>query len=234
MMAAISDGRYDVLFFPYNFLDTEMGERILIACRANDIGTMIMKSNPISVFEGYENIIKRGDELGFLEKRDYERKKNQMEKARAFFRKYQMVSTDDLKKGAYRFILTNKDVGTICCRFRNFSDIEMYVGLSGSTLDPGSAQLLSDFRESLGFLNCRIGCNICEKSCPRHLPVNTIMRYYYYSQNLNETALARKSYMQLGGADAETCKNCKGTCENACPHNIAVRELLSDAHRLFS
>jgi predicted aldo/keto reductase-like oxidoreductase len=47
LMAAIEDGRYDVLFFPYNFLEPEMGERILKACRSKDIGTMIMKSNPI-------------------------------------------------------------------------------------------------------------------------------------------------------------------------------------------
>jgi len=234
MMAAISDGRYDVLFFPYNFLDTEMGERILTACKANDIGTMIMKSNPVSVFEDYEKVLKRGEGLGFLEQRDYNRKKQQMEKADAFFKKYNLVSMDELKKGAYRFILSNKNVSTICCRFRNYSDIETYVGLSGTTLDNQTASLLADFRESLGFLNCRIGCNLCEKSCPSHIPVNTIMRYYYYSKVLMDKESASGYHTASGSSKADICRNCTGACEKACPHNVAIRELLTDTHMLLS
>lgn len=230
LMAAIDDGRYDVLFFPYNFLEPGMGERVLQACKSKNIGTMIMKSNPVSVFEGYEDILKRGDELGILEQKDYDKKRLQMEKARDFFRKYQLTDIEKLEKGAYQFILANKNVSTICCRFRNFSDIEKYVGLSGSTLDNRSAELLSDFSESLGFLNCRIGCNQCEKSCPSHLPISTIMRYYYYSQSLKEKESASRYYRDLGSLKADACKNCPGACEKSCPHNIAIRELLADAN----
>ncbi len=157
-----------------------------------------------------------------------------MEKANDFLHKYSLTDMQELKKGAYRFILTNKDVGTICCRFRNFSDIEFYVRLSGTTLDGPASALLSDFRESLGFLNCRIGCNQCEKHCPNHLPVNTIMRYYYYSQSLKETEAASGYYRAMEGTKADVCRNCHGACEKACPHNIAVRELLTDAHNLLS
>ena len=231
LMAAIDDGRYDVLFFPYNFLEPDMGERIIQACKSKDIGTMIMKSNPISVFEGYEDILNRGEKLGILEQRDYEKKQVQMGKARDFFRKYRLDDRDKLEKGAYRFILTNKDVSTICCRFRNFSDIEKYVGLSGTTLDTPTAGLLSDFRESLGFLNCRIGCNQCEKSCPVHLPVGTILRYYYYSQSLKEKESASRQYRALEGHNTDACRHCRGSCEKACPNDIAIRVLLADANR---
>ncbi len=231
LMAAVDDGRYDVLFFPYNFLEPEMGERIINACKSKNIGTMIMKSNPISVFENYENILKRGDKLGILEQSDYERKRLQMNKARDFFLKYQMTDMEQLKDGAYQFILNNKDVGTICCRFRNYNDIEKYVRLSGTSLDNRTAAMLSDFRDSLGFLNCRIGCNICEKSCPNHLPVNTIMRFYYYAQSLKEKATASCYYRELGGPKTNACMKCQAPCEKACPHNIAIRELLADADR---
>ena len=234
LMAAIDDGRYDVLFFPYNFLEPEMGERVLQACKSKNIGTMIMKSNPVSVFERYEDILKRGDNLGILEQKDYDKKRLQMEKARDFFLKYQLSDREKLEKGAYQFILTNKNVGTICCRFRNFSDIEKYVGLSGSTLDNLTAGLLSDFSESLGFLNCRIGCNQCEKSCPGHLPINTIMRYYYYAQTLKEKESASKYYRDLGSLNANVCKKCSGGCEKSCPHNVAIRELLADANNSLS
>ncbi|MCU0455506.1 MAG: aldo/keto reductase [Bacteroidales bacterium] len=231
LMAAINDGRYDVLFFPYNFLDHEMGERILNACKSHDIGTMIMKSNPVSVFENYENVIKQGGKLSILEQQDYETKRRQLEKAGDFFRKYGLTDINELKKGAYRFILTNKNVSTICCRFKNFSDIELYVGLSGTTLDTQAATMLSDFRENLGFLNCRTGCNICEQNCPLKLPVNTILRYYYYSQALKENEASAVMYRNLGDHNALACRNCPGHCEKACPHNVSVRMLMADAHR---
>jgi len=230
-MAAVDDGRYDVLFFPYNFLEPEMGERVIEACRSKNIGTMIMKSNPVSVFENYEKILKRGDGLGILEQKDYDKKRMQLNKARDFFRKYQLTDAEKLEKGAYRFILSNKDVSTICCRFRNFDDIKKYIGLSGTTLDEPTAGLLYDFRESLGFLNCRPGCNHCEKSCPNHVPINTILRYYYYAQALKEKESASRYYRELSGPKANACKNCPGACEKACPHNVAVRDLLADANR---
>lgn len=231
LMAAIADGRYDVLFFPYNFLDHEMGERVIDACKSNDIGTMIMKSNPVSVFEDYERIIKQGGDLGYFEQRDYERKRSQLEKAGDFFRNYRVADLNELKKGAYKFILSNKNVTTICCRFKNFADIEMYVGLSGTTLDNQTAMMLSEFRESLGFMNCRIGCNICEHNCPEHLPVNTIMRYYYYLQALKEKELSSALYRNLGDQNANACRSCQGHCEKACPYNVSTRLLLADAHR---
>jgi len=231
LMAAIEDGRYDVLFFPYNFLDPGMGERIIRVCKANDIGTMIMKSNPVGVLEDYERILQRGDKLDVFEQKDYERKRDQLEKASGFLSSYRLSDMEELKKAAYRYILSNQGVGTICCRFRTYSDIEFFAGISGTRLDPSSDKLLSDFRESLGFLNCRIGCNICEKSCPGHIPVNTIMRYYYYAQTLKETGSASGYYRNLKIVNKSACNNCQGFCEKSCPHKVAVKTLLNEADR---
>ena len=234
LMSAVEDERFDVLFFPYNFLEPEMGERVIKACKAKNIGTMIMKSNPVTVFEDYERILNSGNDLGTLERKDYEKKKVQMENARAFFEKYKMTDIETLKDGAYQFILSNKDVSTICCRFRNFSDIDKYVRLSGTSLDTRTSELLTDFKNNLGFVNCRIGCNICEKSCPHNIPVNTIMRYYYYSQSLNDNLDASKYYSELKGSKPDICHSCEGECVKACPHSIAIRELLADAHRILT
>ena len=62
-----------------------MGERVIQACKSQNIGTMIMKSNPVSVFADYENILKRGEKLGFFEQKDYEKKQLQMDKAEISF-----------------------------------------------------------------------------------------------------------------------------------------------------
>jgi predicted aldo/keto reductase-like oxidoreductase len=234
LMSAIDDERFDVLFFPYNFLEPEMGERVIKACKEKNIGTMIMKSNPVLVYEDYERILKRGDDLGTFDQKNFEKIKAQMKKAEAFFEKYKMTDIEALTDGAYQFILSNKDVGTICCRFRNFSDIDKYVRLSGTTLDSRVSELLTDFRNDLGFLNCRIGCNICEKSCPQNVPVNTIMRYYYYSQSLKERDTALQYYGELQGSKPDVCRNCEGACAEACPHAVAIRELLAEAHQILT
>ncbi|MBA7519522.1 hypothetical protein ES705_11601 [subsurface metagenome] len=234
MMAAIEDGRFDVLFFPYNFMEPDMGERIIKACKEKDIGTMVMKSNPVLAYEDYDRMVKQGIELDRTEKKEYDKLKSQMEDARHFFNRYNMSDIEKIKDGAIQFILTNKDVGTICCRFQNFSDISKYVGLSGTTLKNRTAQILDDFKDSMGFLNCRIGCNICEKECPYNVPVNTIMRYQYYFHAQKREKYAMQQYQKLPGSKPDVCKNCPGYCEKTCPYGVLTRPLLTIAHQNLS
>lgn len=234
MMAAIEDGRFDVLFFPYNFMEPDMGERIIKACKEKDIGTMVMKSNPVTVYENYDQMVKQGRELGRTEQKEYEKLKSKMDGAGQFFEKYNMSDIEEIKDGAIQFILTNKDVDTICCRFQNFSDVSKYSRLSGTNLNSRLAELLLDYRENLGFLNCRIGCNICESKCPHGVPVNTIMRYDYYFTGKKQEKEAMKKYQRLAGAKPELCINCEGYCEKACPHGVSIKPLLSLAHQKLS
>jgi predicted aldo/keto reductase-like oxidoreductase len=234
LMAAIDDGRFDVLFLPYNFLYHETGDRILKACKEHDIGTMIMKSNPILAYENYISLLDRGREASRTDQKYYEGLKEAMDEADSFFQEFHMKDMEELKDGAIQFILSNPDVHTICCRFRTFSDIQKYVGLSGTTLDDRMAQVLNDFRNQLGSLNCRIGCNICEKACPYLVPVNTIMRYNYYFHSHGMEKMAMQCYQDLPGEKAGLCKDCVGYCEKACPHGVLSRFLLTQAHEALS
>jgi predicted aldo/keto reductase-like oxidoreductase len=134
----------------------------------------------------------------------------------------------------FRHFHSNENVGTICCRFRTFSDIDFYVKLSGTRLDPGYEKLLSDFRDKMGFLNCRIGCNRCEANCPAHMPVGTILRYYYYASYYNEKTASGQKYRELVSNNPDACSFCRGECEKNCPNNVAARALLLDAQRIFS
>lgn len=234
LMAAIDDGRYDVLFLPYNFLSHEMGERILKACNKHDIGTMIMKSNPIHPYESYTSRLESGRGLERTEQKYYEGLHKAMQEAESFFKKYHMNDMEELKDGAVQFILSNPNVHTICCRFPTFSGIQKYVRLSGTTLDDRVAHILHDFRDKLGFLNCHIGCNICESKCPHHVPVNTIMRYNYYfhSHGMEETAM--QYYQDLPGEKTGLYRDCEGYCEKACPHGVLPRFLLTQVHEDLS
>ncbi len=234
LMAAIEDGRFDVIFIPYNFLSYDMGDRILKACKEQDIGTMIMKSNPILAYENYSSLMERGREINQAEQKYYEGLHEAMEKADSFFRKYNMNDIEQLKDGAIQFILSNPDVHTICCRFRNFSDVDKYIRLSGTTLDSRISMLMDDFTSKLGFLNCRIGCNQCESKCPHQVPVNTIMRYNYYFHSKGMEKAAMQYYQDIDGDAAGLCQDCEGYCEKACPHGVQTRFLLSQIHNDLS
>ena len=157
-----------------------------------------------------------------------------MEDARQFFNRYNMTDIEKIKDGAIQFILNNKNVDTICSRFQNFSDVSKYTRLSGTTLKNRTAQILDDFKESMGFLNCRIGCNICEKACPQNIPINTIMRYQYYFHTQKREKIAMQNYKELQGNKPDQCQNCDGFCEQACPHDVATRGLLTMAHQNLS
>lgn len=230
LMAAIEDGRYDVIFLPYNFLNPDMGERIIKACTEMNIGTMIMKSNPVVVYDNYEKTLNRGRELSRDDRAIYDDLKSQMLKAEKFFSKNGIKDIEKMKEAAVQFILNNKGVSTICCRFPNYSDINRYVSLSGTTLDERASTLLAEYKDYMGFLNCRIGCNICEASCPENIPVNKILRYNYYFISHNQQKYAMDLYSNPAINKPDVCIDCEGYCEKACPYGVKTRMLLAIAH----
>ncbi len=235
LMTAVDDGRFDIIMLPYNFFEPEMGERVLKACGENNIGTMIMKSVPITIFELFSEEKakkeKEGGELSDRYKIGYDKYKSMSAQADSFFARYGISGIEKMKDGAIQFILSNSNVNTICGLFQNFTDIKKYIRLSGTRLEPQTSEMLGFFRSNYSSLQCRIGCNICEASCPHHLPVNTILRYNYYFQAKKQEKMAIQFYNELQGSKADICINCEGFCEKACPHGVLAQPLLAAAHR---
>ena len=238
LMTAIEDGRFDIIMLPYNFFQPEMGERVLQACHDHNLGTLIMKSIPMYIYEQFreikESLEKEGNQLSERYSIGYEKYKRQAEHSEAFFGKYGISGVDEMKDGAIRFILSNENVSTICTEFLNFEDVKKYVRLSGTKLEPRTGEILGSFRSHYSRLQCRIGCNTCEAACPHHLPVNTILRYNYYFQAKKQEKTAIQYYSEMKGHKADICINCEGFCEKACPHGVLARPLLAAAHRNLS
>ncbi len=233
--SAIEDGRFDVFLMVYNFVNQDVGRRILKLCREKNIGTTIMKFNPIKYYTQCQDILNNpGDNT---ESYIYTAKKyiDFSEQMMAYFEKNNLKSNDSTFRDlALPFVLSNPDVNTVLYGFKNFNDVETILPLSGTRLSLKDQAFLDNIVKEFGELFCRLGCGICESQCPHHVPVNTIMRYNYYFTVKGEEKSAMQKYRELPGGKPDACLNCEGFCEQACPYGVLTRPLLAMAHQNLS
>ncbi|UCH98608.1 MAG: aldo/keto reductase [Candidatus Aminicenantes bacterium] len=238
LTAAAMDGRFDVMLLAYNFIQDDNGAKVLRVCREKNIGTTLMKVNPIGnipiLTERIEKLKKEGKEVPGYYPDMIARLEAKQERARAFIQKYKLDDYNRMRDAAIRFCLSNPDVHTVCRAFRNFDHLEAYIPLSGTRLDDMEKEKLSAYKRGCGALYCRHACGICEPACPHHVPINTIMRYNHYFEAQGKEKYAMKSYAGIKGAKADLCTNCSGFCEPACPYDVPIHGLLNLAHRTLT
>ena len=236
---AIDDGRFDVLLLVYNVINQSEGNRILTLCKKKNIGTTVMKSNPLSkldmikaYFEKFEkdsisipkwitDVVDKftiyGDQL-----------KN-------YAKDHNLKSEDRILRDiSIPFVLENSKVSTVLYAFLNFNDIESVIPLSGKKLTAQGKAILDQYVKKFGALHCHIGCGICELECPNNVPVNTILRYNYYFTSKQQEKYAMQKYRELPGGKPDVCLTCEGFCEKACPYGVLTRPLLAMAHHNLS
>jgi predicted aldo/keto reductase-like oxidoreductase len=99
------------------------------------------------------------------------------------------------------------------------------VGDNPSPLSPSERELLMREAEQLGRTFCR-RCDYCQP-CPQGINIPMVLLFdgYYLRYDLKEWA--RERYRSLG-VKVEACVDC-GACEEKCPYNLPVRQLLRDA-----
>ncbi len=234
MLAAAEDGRFDVVLFVYNFLQEEQGNRILKACKAKNMGTTLMKANPVIEYRDlaamFDQAKQAGKEIPPQALKMLDLYKSRVDESEAFKKKYNLNSFEEIRAAAIRFGLSHPDVHSTCPSITNFSDLEAYVALSGTTLNPAEAGMLADYRDLYGKFYCRHACGLCESHCPYHVPVNTIMRYNHYFVSQHREKRAMVKYAQMQAAKADKCEGCAGHCEAACPFKVPVQGLVLGAH----
>jgi predicted aldo/keto reductase-like oxidoreductase len=251
LLAAVEDGRFDLMLLSYNFMNKEEGERVLWACREKNIGTTCMKAAPgaikIEPFDPknpskkYADLIKRymvhaksrEEAIEWIKKR-LERTKAVIPKSKPFVARYGIQADDELKKKSIQWVLNNPDMHTVCVAMRDFDLVDKFVPLSGTRLSKMDQKFLDDYRLAYGDQYCRHGCRECVSSCPHRLPVSTIMRYAYYFQLQGREKLAMQKYADLAGRDASLCFSCPAPCADACPHGVSITANLITAHSLLS
>jgi predicted aldo/keto reductase-like oxidoreductase len=234
ILGAIDDGRFDVLLFVYNFIQREAGEQILEAAAKKNIGTTIMKSNPLARYfemqEKIEQMKKAGEPIDEKMKGLIAQMEETAKKAESFLQKNNLKAPAEIKAAALKFVLSNPQVHTLNLAFNNFDDIRNNLILSGSVLRKKDENILAAYKEACGGLYCRHACGICESSCPYNVPVNTIMRYNHYFEAQGSEKFAMEKYARLETRKADQCRNCAGFCQAACPYGVPIQGLLNIAH----
>lgn len=236
--AAAEDGRFDVVLFVYNFLQREMGERILKICHEKNIGTTLMKINPVleyTEFKEYMEEVKKEEKEvpEWLVKR-VELYKERVGQSENFKKKYNLTTNDDVRDAAVKFVLSHPHVNSVTFSINSFDAIRAYVALSGLTLESKEKKMLADYDRSRGKLYCRHACGECEPQCPHGVPVNTIMRYNHYFRAQNREKQAMLKYKSISGANANVCSDCFGPCEKACAYGVPIHPLLLLAHQTLT
>jgi predicted aldo/keto reductase-like oxidoreductase len=239
LVNAAEDGRFDLVLLVYNFVQRQMGENILNACRKNNVGTTIMKTEPykgsiLQMVDKIETAKKENTAVSEKEQVYYEKRKQDIKDAEPFVQKYQLYDASSRRNASIRFILDNPDAHSILISFQNFEEISNYVPLSGTSLTAEDNSVIRSLRADYSSIYCRHACGLCEAECPSKVPVNAIMRYNHYFMAQAKEKFAIQKYHEISGAKASGCQDCQGFCEKACPYGVKIQTLLSIAHNNLS
>jgi uncharacterized protein len=238
LTAAAEDGRFDLALFVYNFIQRDMGERVLKTFKEKNIGATIMKANPVGTYNWIRGEVEKvkasGEKMPDYLPALLERVKKVADQADSFRKTYNLTNDAELLIAAHRFVLSHPDVQTVCCMVQNYSDLDAFTSLSGTKLTAPEEIKLSAYAGTYGQFYCRHACGECEGSCPRGVPVNSIMRLRHYFSGQRREKYAMAEYAALETNRAEFCSGCAGHCQKACPYGVPIQAMLALAHRTLS
>jgi len=251
LLAAAEDGRFDLMLMVYNFMNKDVGNKVLAACKKNNVGTTAMKTapgvlkiddfDPENLTEEQQKSLQRMISQGRSRKQALERLKSRFqskqesyEKTKPFVEKYNITTEQDLRRISIHWVAQNPDMHTTCVSFADFELVDRIVPISGTKLSRAEIDFLEQYKFAFNDQYCRHGCNACAEACPDHLPVSTIMRYAYYFASQGREKEAMQKYAALKDWNAAKCFGCQAPCLGSCPFGVDIQAQLSYAHSLLN
>ena len=132
---------------------------------------------------------------------------------------------------ALRYIASNPDVSVIIPGMAEVKELEQNLAAVNDTsaLSAEENGKVLKIRHELGTQFCR-RCNYCAP-CSAGISIYSmfLMEGYYKRYNLKEWATARYMAMEKTASDCIGC----GACEDRCPYNLPIRQMLKNVENLF-
>ncbi|MGD1047733.1 MAG: aldo/keto reductase [Candidatus Krumholzibacteriaceae bacterium] len=137
-----------------------------------------------------------------------------------------------VRQAVIKWTLAQPDIDCVAMTMRSVEMIDEYVAASGRPeLTPDEEKALKGYGVLLDRDYCRPGCAGCLAACPHSVPIADILRYRLYFASYGEEKNAISLYRKLPRSrSAERCASCAGPCESTCPHGLAIRSKLVEAH----
>lgn len=138
-------------------------------------------------------------------------------------------------QAAFRWVLSNPNVNALIVTMTSPATVDEYVGASGATaLREGDPDLLSRYAAANSSSYCRIGCGVCESSCPAGVAIGEVLRSRMYALDYKDRDLAKREYALLS-ANAAACLECSSrACAGACPYGLETERLAESTHRMLA
>ena len=203
-LRAIHSGRFDLIMVAYNLLNDELMDREVMP-RASEEGLGVLVMKPL----GGGVLAEAGSKLTLPGERTPERP---LEPA-----------------DAIRFVLANEDVDSAVVGMKSVEELEQDL-LTVTEPQRLSEEELGAMREAAAKLGkdfCR-ACGYCQP-CPQGILIPIVLRHLFYHNRfgLEEWAQGRYGMVEV---KANECVRC-GECEEKCPYDLPIPDLLEEAHR---
>ncbi|MCP5057148.1 MAG: hypothetical protein GY937_10540 [bacterium] len=137
-------------------------------------------------------------------------------------------------QAALRWTLASTFVDAAIITMKNLEQVDEYLMASGwDAPHPADAGLLTRYARRTERSQCRYGCAECEAACPTGVEISQVLRTRMYAADYGDLELGREEYATLR-RDAAPCLSCSGApCATACPHAVAIPELMRSAGRML-
>ena len=216
---ALDSGKFDVILCAYNFgQDPRFYQRFLggfdMVARQPDLPRVIQKASQRGVGVVVMKTL-MGARLNDM--RQYER------------------DGATFAQAAFRWVLSNREVGGLIVSMTSRESIDEYLGASGfRSVAAEDLPLLERYARVNGTSYCKHACNACEGACPAGVAIADVMRTRMYAVDYGDLRMARDEYAMIA-RNAEACLSCSAKpCAGACPHGLQIDELTAPAHRLLA
>ena len=146
----------------------------------------------------------------------------------------------DLVDMAFRFVFSNKNVSVALSGMENIKmlkeNIETAEGPEElSRKEKEFIKIIHENKEIKEMIPCN-DCGYCI-DCPNGIPISRIFKIYNYNLLTKIKGNARWQYDLIGNYDdrskADECSEC-GQCEEKCPQNIEIIDMLKKAHKTLN